>query len=164
MPQLQGLHLHVQAPVLTGWAWTPRCPSGPPCFAPRTQWLTSLLPLGVGSRSTSPSPGSLVLFALPFPEHLTLVAKILLDFRPRASEWWGMALSLRAAAMLGICDQEDEREWSPHVVLPAGVSSPFLYQVQVWSRVSLGPKVARAVAGSPDRGLQWGRAHSHCHF
>lgn len=89
MPQLQSLHLHVQAPVLTELGLDSLLSVWPPCFAPCAQWLASPLPLGGGSCSISLSPGSLVLFTLPFPEHLTLVAKILLDLKPRVSEWQG---------------------------------------------------------------------------
>lgn len=88
MPQLQSLHLHVQAPVLTELGqdsplsvWSPVLHSlRSVAYFPAHTW---------GWKPFHRSPGSLVFFALPFPEHLTLLAEILLDLRPRVSEWQG---------------------------------------------------------------------------
>lgn len=84
MSQLQSLHLHIQALVLTEPDLdSPAYQSGPMCFAPHAQWL--LLPNPHLWLEVLPLyPGNPVL-TLPFPEHPTLPAKILLDLRPRAS-------------------------------------------------------------------------------
>lgn len=109
MPLWHKAYIYTYSACADGLGLDSRCPSGPPCLAPCSQWLTSLLPLGGWKPFHWPVPGSLDPLRLALPEHLTLVAKILLDFRPRASEWWGMALSLRAAGVLGICDQGKTR-------------------------------------------------------
>lgn len=86
MPQLQSLHLHIQALVLT----EPDSDSstyqfGPLCFTPHAQWLLpphALLPLlGAGRCATVPWKFCPAL-TLPFPEYLALPAKFLLDIRP----------------------------------------------------------------------------------
>lgn len=87
MPQLQSLHLHVQAPVLTE--------SG--LDSPLSVWTPVLCSLHSVARVPTPawgwkvfhqSPGTLVFFALPFPEHLTS-GKKLLNLRPRVIKWQG---------------------------------------------------------------------------
>lgn len=74
MSQLQSLHLHIQALVLTEPDLdSPAYQSGPMCFAPHAQWL--LLPKPHLRLEVSPLyPGNPVL-TLPFPEHPTLPAK-----------------------------------------------------------------------------------------
>lgn len=117
MPQLQSLHLHVQALVLTEPDLdSPTYQSGPLCFASHAQW--SLPPNPHLELEVLPlSPGSPIL-TLSFPEHLTLPANILLDLRPRASGWHGMALSFCALGLLGIYNPDDKlwrlSYWSPH--------------------------------------------------
>lgn len=96
MSQLQSLHLHIQALVLTELDLdSPIYQSGPMCFAPHAQWSLPLSP-HLGLEVLPLSPGNLVL-TLPFPEHPTLPAKIPLDLRPRASGWHGVALILCVA-------------------------------------------------------------------
>lgn len=78
MSQLQSLHLHIQAPVLT----VPDLDSPPISLAP-----CALFPVLSGHYSPTPHLGLEVLLLypgnpvlpLPFPEHPTLPANILLD-------------------------------------------------------------------------------------
>lgn len=107
MSQLQSLHLHIQAFVLTELDLdSPTYYSGPMCFAPHAQWSPSLSP-HLGLEVLPLSPGNPVL-TLPFPEHPTLLAKTPLDLRPRASGWHGGGTDL--VCCLGICNPEDKLE------------------------------------------------------
>lgn len=114
MSQLQSLHLHIQALVLTEPDLdSPTYQSGPMCSAPHAQW--SLLPTPhLGLEVLPLYPGNPVL-TLPFPEHPTLPAKILLDLRPRASGWHGGGTDLVCCS--DICNSEDKLErlsyWGP---------------------------------------------------
>lgn len=87
MPQLQSLHLHIQAPVLTELDWIPLSVWPPLLCSPRS--VAHIPSPTWGWKLFHRSPRSLVLFALPFPEHLTLTATVLLGLRPRVSEWQG---------------------------------------------------------------------------
>lgn len=146
MSQLQSLHLHIQALVLTELDLdSPIYQSGPMCFAPHAQWSLPLSP-HLGLEVLPLSPGNLVL-TLPFPEHPTFPAKIPLDLKAK-SQWvaWGGS---DLVCCLGICNPEDKLErvsyWGPH--------SSFLHKVQAWSLLFLGPKAPRALIG-PRLGLQ----------
>lgn len=128
MPQLQSLHLHVQAPMLmeTGLdsplsVWTPVLCS--PCsvaHGPTPTWGWMLFHW---------SPGTLIVFALPFPKHLTLPAKILLGLRPRVSEWQGAGTEHVCCWFAWCLIRKINWEGSPCWSL----TPPFLYEVLVWS-------------------------------
>lgn len=149
VPQLQSLHLHVQAPVLTE----------PGQDSPLSVWPHVLCSPCSVARVPTPiwgwkpfhrSPGSLVLFALPFPEHLTLLAKILLDLRPRVSEYQGVGTGLVCSGfVIRKISWEGSSYW--------GLTPPVLYGTGL-VLIFPGPKAARAVASFPDLGLQWGCA------
>lgn len=100
VPQLQSLHLHVQAPVLTGSGldsllsvWTPvLCSLHSVARVPTPAW---------GWKVFHQSPGTLVVFALPFPEHLTSGKNCWIKGQGSASGR-ELALSMYVAGLLGV--------------------------------------------------------------